>query len=199
MPLRLRLHYMRRFIGTPVHPAVAQMCLQYLAENDIREDADGNPPDDPPEAWTILWAIRDAHRDLIGQPGYREMGPSVKQGCGCRFLLNWLFAAGWLKKGKYLRSEPDPEPGLGIPMGNGGPRDITCYWLAKGVDVRLFRCAGPEKAFALHKWWLLRRWVRRRAIALFWQEETQRRLCAPDGEGRASDLEAFCEEFASVQ
>jgi len=111
---------------------VAQMCLQYLADNNIREDADGNPPDDPPEAWTILWAIRDAHRHLIGQPGYSEMSPTTNRGCGCGLALNKLFAAGQIKKGKYRRPKPDPEPGLGVTI-DTRPRDITCFWLARGV------------------------------------------------------------------
>lgn len=43
---------------------------------------------------------------------------------------------------------------------------------------------------------LLRRAVARRAIALYWQEQTQRALCAPDGAGRAADTAAFASEFA---
>ena len=47
---------------------------------------------------------------------------------------------------------------------------------------------------------LLRRHLRRavltRAIALYWQEQTQRALCAPGGAGRAADMVAFESEFA---
>jgi len=46
-------------------------------------------------------------------------------------------------------------------------------------------------------WDALRHWVRRRAILLYWQECTQRRLAAPGGEGRQEDLEAFEDEFVS--
>jgi len=35
-----------------------------------------------------------------------------------------------------------------------------------------------------------------RAIALYWQEQTQRALCAPGGAGRAADTVAFASEFA---
>ena len=42
----------------------------------------------------------------------------------------------------------------------------------------------------------LRRAVAQRAIALYWQEQTQRALCAPDGAGRAADRGAFESEFA---
>ena len=43
---------------------------------------------------------------------------------------------------------------------------------------------------------LLRRAVARCAIALYWQEQTQRALCAPGGAGRAADRGAFESEFA---
>ena len=46
---------------------------------------------------------------------------------------------------------------------------------------------------------LLRRHLRRailmRAIALYWQEQTQRALCAPGGAGRAADTASFESEF----
>jgi len=42
----------------------------------------------------------------------------------------------------------------------------------------------------------LRRAVMTRAIALYWQEQTQRALCAPGGAGRAADTVAFASEFA---
>ena len=43
---------------------------------------------------------------------------------------------------------------------------------------------------------ILRRFVKRRAVALYWQERTQRALCAPGGAGRAADTVAFESEFA---
>jgi len=42
----------------------------------------------------------------------------------------------------------------------------------------------------------LRRTARLRALALYWQEATQRALCAPDGAGRAADKVAFESAFA---
>lgn len=42
----------------------------------------------------------------------------------------------------------------------------------------------------------LRRAVARRAVALYWMEQTQRALCAPGGAGRAADRVAFESEFA---
>ena len=41
----------------------------------------------------------------------------------------------------------------------------------------------------------LRRAVAQRAIALYWQEQTQRALCGPGGAGRAADRGAFESEF----
>lgn len=43
---------------------------------------------------------------------------------------------------------------------------------------------------------ILRMAVKQRAIALHWQEQTQRALCAPSGAGRAADAVAFESEFA---
>lgn len=43
---------------------------------------------------------------------------------------------------------------------------------------------------------LLRMAVKRSMIALYWQERTQRALCAPGGAGRAADAVAFESEFA---
>jgi len=41
----------------------------------------------------------------------------------------------------------------------------------------------------------LRQAVAQRAIALYWQEATQRALCAPGGAGRTADEAAFASEF----
>lgn len=40
-------------------------------------------------------------------------------------------------------------------------------------------------------WGVVRAFVKARAIALYWQENTQRRLCAPDGLGRMLDRLAY--------
>ena len=41
----------------------------------------------------------------------------------------------------------------------------------------------------------VRRAITQRAIAFYWQEATQRALCAPGGAGRAADEAAFASEF----
>lgn len=46
-----------------------------------------------------------------------------------------------------------------------------------------------------YNWKRARLLVQMRALALFWMEETQKRLCAPGGKGRAKDLAAFKREF----
>ena len=38
-------------------------------------------------------------------------------------------------------------------------------------------------------------WMKKRAVVLYWQEATQRRLCAPGGAGRAADEAEFAAEF----
>ena len=38
-------------------------------------------------------------------------------------------------------------------------------------------------------------WIKMRAAALYWQEATQRGLCAPGGAGRAADEAEFAAEF----
>jgi len=112
---------------------VAQLCLQHLIDRNIREDADGNAPADPPEAWDIFWALRVAHKDKIFKDGYSELRVTSNRGCGCGLALNKLFAAGLVRKGKCDRAKPDPEPGLGVSIGDGRPRSVNCFWLREDV------------------------------------------------------------------
>ena len=48
---------------------------------------------------------------------------------------------------------------------------------------------------ARRRWMVVKDTVDKRRIALFWQEQTQRALCAPSGAGRAADAAAFASEF----
>lgn len=51
---------------------------------------------------------------------------------------------------------------------------------------------AEARAIRLAEWWaLVRSMVRARGVCMFWLEQTQIRLCAPGGEGRKRDLEAF--------
>ena len=128
---------------------VAQMCLQYLADNDIREDADGNPPDDPPEAWTILWAIRDAHRHLVGQPGYSELSPTHNRGsAGCGVRPQQALCCGPDQEGQVpaLQARPGawarrfdrhaPAP---------GPVLLACPWRGRANRDSRCGCAGRQR------------------------------------------------------
>ena len=40
---------------------------------------------------------------------------------------------------------------------------------------------------------LWRKWFKLRTVALYWQEMTQKRMCAPGGAGRVADLAAIAE------
>ena len=48
---------------------------------------------------------------------------------------------------------------------------------------------------ARRHWMVLKDAVDAKRIALYWQEQTQCRLCAPGGAGRAADAAAFQDEF----
>ena len=56
----------------------------------------------------------------------------------------------------------------------------------RGVMEALYR-----RALASAAWRRVAGVVKVRPYALFWQEETQRALCAPGGAGRARDRETF--------
>lgn len=67
-------------------------------------------------------------------------------------------------------------------------RDDTCQFLNA-----LERRGKVRKA--RRRWMVLKDAVDAKRIALYWQEQTQRNLCAPGGAGRAADTAAFAEEF----
>ena len=48
---------------------------------------------------------------------------------------------------------------------------------------------------ARRRWMVLKNAIDAKRIALYWQEQTQQRLCAPGGAGRAADAAAFVAEF----
>lgn len=58
---------------------------------------------------------------------------------------------------------------------------------------------GLERRAKIRKarrhWMVFKDAIDERRIALYWQEQTQRKLCAPNGAGRAADAAAFEEEF----
>ena len=48
---------------------------------------------------------------------------------------------------------------------------------------------------ARQHWMVLKDAVDAMRVALYWQEQTQQSLCAPEGAGRAADAAAFQAEF----
>ena len=61
--------------------------------------------------------------------------------------------------------------------------------------IRALRRA-EAKVLAPFNWRRLRLLIKMRAIAFYWMEETQKRVCAPGGTGRAADLAAYRAAFA---
>ena len=70
----------------------------------------------------------------------------------------------------------------------------TEAWYRDGYQKRVL--AARRRLVRVIVLRILRRFVKRRAVALYWQERTQRALCAPGGAGRAADKGAFASEFA---
>jgi len=87
---------------------------------------------------------------------------------------------------------PAPVPGEAYTLPNITRHNVSSLWHSIGVLRR-----AEAQQLRKYNWARVRRLVQMRALALYWQEETQKHLCAPGGEGRAQDLEAFCEAFAS--
>ncbi len=77
------------------------------------------------------------------------------------------------------------------------PDDVRGHLINLWGHIGVMR-REEAKQLRKYNWRRARLLAKMVAIAFFWQEETQKRLCAPNGEGRAQDLEAFREAFASV-
>ena len=70
----------------------------------------------------------------------------------------------------------------------------TEAWYRDGYQKRVL--AARRRLMRVIVLLILRRAATQRAVALYWQERTQRALCAPGGAGRAADRGAFESEFA---
>jgi len=77
------------------------------------------------------------------------------------------------------------------------PNDVRGHLINLWDHIGVLR-REEAKQLRKYNWRRARLLVKMMAIAFFWQGETQKRLCAPNGEGRAQDLEAFREAFGSV-
>ena len=74
---------------------------------------------------------------------------------------------------------------------------VTTNWSQLRARDRRPFVDFERREVALWHWALLREWFRTRTAALYWQESTQRRLCAEFGPGRAQDADAFQEAFCA--
>ena len=66
---------------------------------------------------------------------------------------------------------------------------MVCCYLTYPDNER--KCKNDPKKYK--PWKVMHNFARMRAIALFWQEQTQIHLCAHGGRGRKED----CQEFSS--
>jgi len=111
---------------------VPLMILQWFAANNIRQDASGVAPPNPPETWTVFWAIRSEFAHLIAQPGHSMLNVTSSGGAGCGYAMDNLVKRGFLNKEKVYRVRPNPPPGNGVALNkpNEQARSIFVYWLA---------------------------------------------------------------------
>ena len=88
---------------------------------------------------------------------------------------------GWFKKILFELQDM----GL-VPLDDEGEPDYQQI-----TDEIMMLAPSMKKMVARRYWNQLRRWVTTGAIAWYWLEQTQIHLCAPGGEGRKRDREAF--------
>lgn len=69
---------------------------------------------------------------------------------------------------------------------------VLDFWSRASVLRRV-----EARRLASHNWKIAREFVLIRIIALYWQGETQKSLCAPGGPARTADLAEFRDEFAA--
>ena len=69
--------------------------------------------------------------------------------------------------------------------------ECCCAYLQAGLDI----CERYKIRKARQHWMVLKDAVDAMRVALYWQEQTQQSLCAPEGAGRAADAAAFQAEF----
>lgn len=87
---------------------------------------------------------------------------------------------------------PAAVPGEAYLLRGDTRHNVSHLWHSIGVLRR-----AEAQQLRKYNWARARLRVQMRALALYWQEETQKRLCAPDGKGRAEDREAYeRDEFA---
>ena len=68
-------------------------------------------------------------------------------------------------------------------------------WIANYIHAIGDARRVEARHWLVKNWEKLRQWVRRRAVAIYWQGRTQERLAAPGGRGRREDLVGFVLDF----
>ncbi len=87
---------------------------------------------------------------------------------------------------------PAVVPGEAYLLRGDTRHNVSHLWHSIGVLRR-----AEAQQLRKYNWARARLLVQMRATALYWQEETQKRLCAPGGKGRAEDREEYeRDEFA---
>ena len=143
----------------------------------------------PPRSRAGRWAREEARR----QAGYAE--EEAERQDAVIPVVDWL--ASRPPQGNKTRSwetlPPDPGPPESWEERFPAPPGVD--W----VNVRdvlswhqAVRAADP----VLRRWARVRKSVQKRIIALYWQERTQKNLCAAGGRGRAEDKETFERDIA---
>ena len=132
----------------------------------------------------------DYHQDLIDKNDFCKCC-GVLDDYGCCPCSDWDDDC-WVGEAR-----PWDFAGLGLPpakLSKKGKRlRAECRAEMRGFLKDLDRRHAIRKA--RRRWMVLKDTVDAKRVALYWQEQTQRGLCAPDGAGRAADAAAFQAEF----
>ena len=148
--------------------SVAALCAAYVA---------GTTLDEPVDRKERRWRIRNVKYDMSMQFGW---GHCPGKPTTNREVLE--AAHDWMAR-TPLRS----------PFGSVD-RNRRQWWF--GWASSIFVLEGDIRELARAHWRIVRGPILKRAVALYWQEQTQRALYAPGGAGRKVDRAAFESEFA---
>lgn len=148
----------------------------------------------------ILMATERAAQEPGATPGslMRELREFPDNQLACKPTLSLLNAhqigkhevrTSWPPTGSFECEPPSPpEHATALPPST--VELVRELWRRIGVLRR-----AEAKVLSAYNWAKMRRAMRVRAIAIFWQGVTQEAKCAPNGTGRAADLMAYRAEF----
>ena len=119
--------------------AVHLMVLQWFLDQGYVADADGNPPQNPPETWSATYAMRARYPHLLDLPGYTQFGVTGTNGCssGLGFVMKNLVTRDILDKMGVWRVRPEPPAGIGVAPNKPGAksREVGVYWLKRAITL----------------------------------------------------------------